>query len=88
MLKINKVIKAMVFSDLVLLFGWGLIDPIFAVFVLNSIKGGGVKVAGIAIGIYWLTKSLAMVPIARFLDKTQGEKDDFYAIIGGIFISA
>jgi len=70
---INKVIKILVFSDLVLLFGWGLITPILAVFILESIKGGDAKVAGIAVGLYWLIKSVFQIPIANFLDKTKGE---------------
>lgn len=85
---INKVIKALVFSDLALLFGWGLIDPILAVFVLQRIKGGDTQVVGIAVGIYWLLKSLITLPISKFLDKTDGEKDDFYAMVFGILVTS
>lgn len=85
---INKVIKILVFSDLVLLFGWGLITPILAVFILESIKGGDAKVAGIAVGLYWLTKSVFQIPIAHFLDKTKGENDDFYALIFGTILAS
>lgn len=85
---INKVIKILVFSDLVLLFGWGLISPILAIFIIESIQGGDAKVAGFAIGIYWLTKSIIQIPIANFLDKHQGEKDDLYALIFGIILAS
>jgi len=51
---INKVIKVLVLSDLALLFGWGLITPILAIFITESIKGGDARVAGVAVGIYWL----------------------------------
>ncbi|MCL5011022.1 MAG: MFS transporter [Patescibacteria group bacterium] len=85
---INKVVKALVFSDLLLLFGWGLIDPILAVYVLQNIKGGDATVVGVAVGIYWLLKSIVQIPIARFLDKRAGEKDDFYAVIFGTLIAA
>jgi MFS family permease len=85
---INKVIKILVFSDLVLLFAWGLVTPILAIFIVQSIKGGDAQVAGIAIGIYWLTKSLIQIPIANFLDKKQGEKDDYYVLIGGIVLAS
>jgi len=87
-LKINKVIKCLIFSDLVLLFGWGLISPILAIFITQKIEGGDVKVAGTAIGLYWLAKSLIQLPIAQYLDKRKGEKDDYYAMILGIFISS
>ncbi len=85
---INKVIKILVFSDLILLFGWGLINPILAVFILESIKGGDAKVAGIAVGIYWLVKSIFQIPIAHFLDKTKGENDDLYALIFGTILAS
>lgn len=85
---VNKVIKILVFSDLVLFFGWGLIAPILAVFVVQNIKGGDVKVAGIAIGIYWLVKSVVQIPIAYYLDKNHGEKDDYYALVLGITLAS
>jgi len=85
---INKVIKVLVFSDLVLLFGWGLIAPILAVFVVQNIKGGDVKVAGIAIGIYWLVKSVIQIPVAYYLDKNHGEKDDYYALVLGTILAS
>lgn len=86
--KINKVIKVLVASDLVLLFGWGLISPILAIFIAKNIQGGNVEVAGAAVGIYWLSKSIFQIPIANILDKKKGEKDDYYALIGGTFVAS
>jgi len=86
--RINKVIKVMVFSDLALLFGWGLVNPILAIYIVGSIKGGDTKVVGIAVGIYWLVKSVLQVPIAHYLDKNHGEKDDYYALIGGTLLAS
>ena len=88
MFSLNKVIKILIFSDFILLFGWGLISPILAIFILQSIKGGDAKVAGMAIGIYWLLKSIIQIPIANYLDKTKGESDDYYALIGGTFLAS
>jgi len=85
---INKVIKILVFYDLILLFGWGLITPILAVFIVDKIQGGDVRVAGIAIGIYWVLKSLIQIPIGRYLDKNHGEKDDYYFLIGGTLLAS
>lgn len=84
----NKVVKILIISDLFLLFGWGLIVPILAIFITESIKGGDARVAGIAIGIYWLGKSIIQVPIANYLDKNHGEKDDYYALIGGTLLAS
>jgi len=86
--KINKVVKVMVFSDLFLNAGWGLISPLLAVFVIGGISGGNVKVVGMAFGIYWLGKSFLQIPIAHFLDKNHGEKDDYIALVLGTFLTA
>lgn len=44
--------------------------------------------AGIAIGIYWLTRSVLQIPIANYLDKNHGEKDDYYALISGTLLTS
>ena len=41
-----------------------------------------------AAGVYWLAKSLLQIPIGRYLDKVKGEKDDYYFMIFGIFLSS
>jgi len=86
--KINKVVRILVIADFFIIGSWALVTPILAIFVINNIQGGDVKVAGIAIGIYWLSKSFIQIPIAYFLDKTKGEKDDYYALLLGIIISS
>ena len=85
---INKIIKILVFSDFILMLGWGLVEPIFAIFIVNRIQGGDAKVAGIAAGIYWLLKSLIQVPVGNFLDKSKGEEDDYYFLIIGTFLAS
>ena len=86
--KINKVVKIMVFSDLFLNSGWGLIGPILAIFIVNNIQGGNARIVGIAIGIYLLTKSVLQIPIAHYLDLNHGEKDDYYALFIGTLLTA
>ena len=85
---INKVIKILVLSDFFLLAAWGLVTPILAIFITDKIQGGNVVVAGMAIGIYWLSKSLIQIPIGRYLDNNQGEKDDYYFLIFGTFLAS
>lgn len=78
----------MVFSDLFLNSGWGLIGPILAVFIIKNIEGGDVRVAGIAVGIYLIVKSVLQIPIAHYLDLNHGEKDDYYALFIGTLLTA
>lgn len=86
--KINKVVKIMIYSDLFMNSGWGLIGPILAVFIVENVPGGNLRVAGIAVGIYLVLKSVLQIPIANFLDKNHGEKDDYLALFLGTFLTA
>lgn len=84
----NKIVKVLIASDFFLFSAWGLIAPVFAIFVVQHINGGDAKVAGIAVGIYWIGKSLIQVPVGNWLDKRTGEKDDYYAMIFGTFLAS
>lgn len=86
--KVNQIIKILVLSDLIFWLGWGLIGPVFAIFILQNIEGGNAMVAGFATAVFWIVKSLARVPIGMFLDSFNGEKDDYWFMTGGLFISA
>lgn len=85
---INKIIKILIFYDLVFMLGWGLITPILAIFINNNIKGGNVQVVGIAAGIYWILKSIFQLPVGRFLDKNYREKDDYYFLVAGTLLTS
>lgn len=87
-LSINKVVRTMIQTDLVFLSAFGLIAPIFAVFIIEQINGGNVRVVGFAAAIYWILKSILQIPIGRFLDKLQGERDDLYFLITGYLLTA
>ena len=86
--KINKVIKILIMSDIALLTGYGLILPVFAIFLTQRIQGGNVEVAGFAAAIYWIVKSIVIIPFGKYLDKNHGEKDDLAFIIAGNFLAA
>ena len=83
---INPVIKFLTVSDILILSGFGLISPIFAVFIVDTIKGGNLEVVGIAATVYLLTRSLAQIPIANMIDKIRGERDDFWAMLIGSLV--
>lgn len=87
MFGLNKVIRTLIISDFLLQSGWGLIGPIFAVFITQQVKGGSLEAVGFAAAAYWITKSFAQPFIARFLDIKKGEKDDFKALIVGMYIA-
>ena len=78
----------MIFSDLFMNAGWGLIGPILAIFIIQNIKGGDAIVVGIASGLYFLGKSFLQIPIANYLDLNHGEKDDYLALFLGTLLTA
>lgn len=80
---INKILKSLVLSDILLISAFGLMSPVFAVYVSDQIIGGSLIVVGIAESIYLLTKSLLQIPIGVIIDNTEGEKIDFWLAISG-----
>ena len=83
---INRFIKIMIFADFLVVSAFAFIGPIMAVFVTLQIDGGSLKVAGTAMMIVWLVKSILQVPLARYIDKNRGEWDDFYTMVFGYFL--
>ena len=87
---INKIIKVLITSDFFLNLGWGLLSPVFAIFILSDITMKdplkAAEVAGFSALFYWITKSFLTIPVGYFLDKKRGEKDDFWVMVIGEFI--
>lgn len=84
----NKVIKFLIFSDVALVSGFGFVNPIFAIFLTERIRGGNIEVAGYAAAIYWIVISLTVILFGKYLDKNHGEKDDFWFIVVGNILAA
>ena len=84
---INFVVRLIVVTDFFYNAAFSSFAPVFAIFLTGQIAGGSAKVAGLAAATYWITKSIFQLPIARFLDRTDGEKDDFWAMFAGYFFS-
>jgi len=86
-LKVNNVVKYFVLSDLALMSGWGFISPLFSVFIIEKIAGATIATVGVATALYWVVRSVVQLPIADYLDKTEGERDDFYALIFALILA-
>lgn len=89
---INKIVKTLILSDFFLNLGWGLLAPVFAIFILQKVAVNDIaeatRIAGFAALTYWITKSFIEIPIGYFLDKAKGEKDDFWVMFAGYFVVA
>ena len=84
----NKIIRTLIITDFFIYSGWGLIMPVLAVFIIDSIEGGDAGVVGMAIGIYWVAKSILQIPIGKYLDRNRGEKDDYWFMVIGTFLAS
>lgn len=68
--------------------GFAVFGPVFAVFITQKIEGGSLEIIGFTAAIFQIFKSSFQIPIANYLDKNRGEKDDFYSLIIGSFLIA
>jgi MFS family permease len=84
----NPIIRFLILADVVFFGAVGLLTPIFSIFVIEYIKGGTPAVAGIAIAVYLVTRSIFQVPAARIMDSICGDRDDFWFMFGGLLVSS
>jgi MFS family permease len=84
---LNKVIRTLILSDFLLQSGWGLIGPIFAIFITKQIHGGSLAMVGLIVATYWIIKSIIQPFIARYMDIKRGEKDDLNYLFMGLIIA-
>jgi hypothetical protein len=85
---LNKILRTLVLSDVLIISAYGLVAPIFAVFLSGKIVGGTLLVVGISESIYLAVKSLLQIPIGILIDKTKGEKIDFWLVFAGTVIES
>ena len=81
----NRIIKLLILSDIFVITGFGLIEPIIAVFIKENLIGGSIVAAGMASTIFLLVKSVAQIPAARYSDEKQNRI--FLLILGSILVA-
>jgi MFS family permease len=65
----NRTTILLVISDVSVLTGFGLVEPILAIFIKDNLVGGTIFAAGIASMIFILTKSIVQLPLSRVVDR-------------------
>jgi MFS family permease len=86
-MKINRIVKYLILADLAFWTGWGLVTPVFAIFIVEKL-GGTAFVVGIAVAVYWITKSLLEYPAGLFLDHHKGDGDDYLFLVCGALLAS
>ncbi len=88
---INKVVRTIIYWDFFFNSAWGLLSPVFAIFLVQGVAMGnaakGAEIAGFSALVFWMVKSLLQIPIGAYLDKNHGERDDFWFGVVGSFLS-
>ena len=79
---INPIVKAFFVSEAFICSGWNFIVPIIAIFVVTTIKGGNVEIAGIGYSINLISRVIAELITGRILLGAKDTKKMIVAIIG------
>ena len=61
----KKIIQLLILSDFFIITGFGLVNPILAVFINQNIIGGSIAAVGIATALFLLTKSLLQIVVSE-----------------------
>ena len=69
----KSVIIFLIISDILILSAFGLINPIFGIFLKEGITGGSIAAAGIASTIFFLVKSVIQLPLSYYIDKKRNK---------------
>ena len=87
MLKPNRLIVKIILTSFFVFAGWGLIAPIFALFITGEIRGGSLEFVGLAVGIHWIARAVCQPFLAYRMDVVKGEQDDMVFLLNGTLIS-
>ena len=80
----NKKLLLLILSDVLILSSFGLLAPIFAIFIIGNIEGGSIVAAGLATTIFLVVKCTVQLPLSKyFVDK---EKHKTRSLLIGTFL--
>jgi len=83
---ITNVNRSLIFLDWGFFFGWSMLSPVLAIFVTRDI-GGSISQAGYVVATAWITRSILQIPISIMLDRKEGERDEFLALVSSIALA-
>ncbi len=83
----NRTMKLLLLSDIFVLTGFGLIQPILAIYINDgSVTGGTMLTAGMASALFMLTKSLVQLPFGHYVDGQESKEK--WLVLGTLLMSA
>ena len=82
----NRTMKLLLLSDIFVLTGFGLIQPILAIYINDGgVTGGTMLTAGFASAIFMFTKSMVQLPFGHYVD--QSARQDEVADLGTLLMA-
>lgn len=83
----NRTMKLLMLSDIFVLTGFGLIQPILAIYINDGgLTGGTILSAGMASALFLFVKSLVQLPFGHYVDKQPGKSN--WLILGTLLMTA
>jgi DHA1 family quinolone resistance protein-like MFS transporter len=82
---INRTIRLLMISDIFVVTGFGLINPILAIYIKEDISGGTIFAAGLASTLFLITKSAVQLPFSLYVDEHDNRKR--WLIVGTVLIA-
>lgn len=80
---INKIVIFLILANFFIESSFGLVAPVFSVFILEDIKGGTLAAAGFAAAVYYIVKSVLQIFVGIFLDKINKERSVAITLVTG-----
>ncbi len=85
--RVNSIVEAFIISETFLWSAWNFVTPIFAIFVISSIKGGNVQIAASAFSVCLIARLILEIISGKYLDNKSDKHKLFLAIVGMILMS-
>ncbi len=83
----NRTMKLLLLSDIFVLTGFGLIQPILAIYINDGgVAGGTMLTAGMASALFLFTKSMVQLPFGHYVDKQSSKSK--WLILGTLLMAA
>jgi DHA1 family quinolone resistance protein-like MFS transporter len=81
----NRTMKLLLLSDIFVLTGFGLIQPILAIYIDGGVEGGTMLSAGLASALFLFTKSMVQLPFGHYVDRQPGKTK--WLILGTVLMA-
>ena len=85
--KLTNIVEAFIISETFLWSAWNFVTPIFAIFVVNSIKGGNIQTAASAYSVCLIARVIFEIITGKYLSNKTDDNRLRLTILGMIVMS-